>query len=774
MQHKSKKQGIVLITTMLSVVLVVMLLSAVVYSNMGSLRLTSNFYDRETALMAADSGVQYAVTRLQKDITWRGVDKYSLTFSKTKGLLQVEEENGNVIGIVNLANGRRAAFRIKFNCEDGDSGLDGMKNSSNPLDLVNVSTNNLFSTSSAYAVIADKDGKVAVKNGTPVEVKFSGDGYCCTYPFTIPKQTCRLVVQGLAGTAVRDAVPSDLYRLDNLKGNVTPVCAECYAAVDTDTLSDESVACAAADIKINGEEKLIITRNDKSDDPTKMSSMGNIALKAKNKKSVNFQNGDVSVGSTKEYTINGETQNSNTFNKDSMTTLAWDDIPKAEQNENKLKGGCYVWGKDADGKPCLKYYSSFTTENGKPVVSGNPSETYTSNCTLGGDSKISVDIENHTMYFNGNTYVDGPFNVMSEGNDTRPIVGFTYQGKDKQNILTTTGSVYIQGTTLGAGAITSEGNITIQGTSVIESNPTMGVSTYSKGDINITAIEGTTKSAEKAKKNSGCGSVNTGNTEQRVAGRDIIQAQATPPLTPGTREQFDDAYRTQLFAYLQNSPYNCTYTQYVAMCMYMAMYMDIKDGDPYNYLEYYHSPSAENFLTDRFNDLMNYSNLNSQIASDVREITLTTYTTYQSYLNGTVTQLDFFNVGPGESEIDVDVMANDKVMNKIYGNAAVNPQHYANLNTKFNGKLQYKDVDLTGVIYACGNINIDTGGNVLNVTGNMVAYGGDPDKQNPGENGGTITLNAKNVGLSYDPTYLNNLLNMTKHRKLKKGMYCTY
>ena len=146
---------------------------------------------------------------------------------------------------------------------------------------------------------------------------------------------------------------------------------------------------------------------------------------------------------------------------------------------------------------------------------------------------------------------------------------------------------------------------------------------------------------------------------------------------------------------------------------------------------------------------------------------------YSAWKNGE-TNLDFFGLGSDDDEFDVEELANDQVMNQIYGSTLNNPQHFTDLKTKFDGKLQYKDVDLTGVIYACGNITIDTGGNVLNITGNMVAYGGDPDKQNPGENGGTITLNAKKVGLSYDPTYLNNLLNLTKHRMLKKTMYCTY
>ena len=87
------KKGIVLVTTMLTVVLVMMLLSSVVYSNLGSFRLTTNFYDKENALMAAQSGAQYAITRLQSDILWKANPSTPYTF-KTNDF-EVKEEDGN-------------------------------------------------------------------------------------------------------------------------------------------------------------------------------------------------------------------------------------------------------------------------------------------------------------------------------------------------------------------------------------------------------------------------------------------------------------------------------------------------------------------------------------------------------------------------------------------------------------------------------------------------------------------------------------------------------
>ena len=112
--RKKYKKGIVLITTMLTVVLVIMLLSSVVYSNLGSMRLASNFYGREEALMAAQSGVQYAITCLQSDVTWRG-DKSGNTLSDTHKGISVQERNGNVVGMLTTTNGHKSFFRIKFN-----------------------------------------------------------------------------------------------------------------------------------------------------------------------------------------------------------------------------------------------------------------------------------------------------------------------------------------------------------------------------------------------------------------------------------------------------------------------------------------------------------------------------------------------------------------------------------------------------------------------------------------------------------------------------------
>ena len=89
--------------------------------------------------------------------------------------------------------------------------------------------------------------------------------------------------------------------------------------------------------------------------------------------------------------------------------------------------------------------------------------------------------------------------------------------------------------------------------------------------------------------------------------------------------------------------------------------------------------------------------------------------------------------------------------------------------------LKYKDLDMTGVLYAQGKIKIDMGDEVLNITGTITSYGGNPAEEDPGASGkGSIDINAGKLGITYDPTYLNSMLAASKRRKLKKVMYGTY
>jgi hypothetical protein len=80
-----------------------------------------------------------------------------------------------------------------------------------------------------------------------------------------------------------------------------------------------------------------------------------------------------------------------------------------------------------------------------------------------------------------------------------------------------------------------------------------------------------------------------------------------------------------------------------------------------------------------------------------------------------------------------------------------------------------------GMIYAGRDIDINAGSQSFSVLGGMVAYGGDPDNLNAGHDlgSGNINIGAQEVSFYYDPRYLELLYKLTGCR-LKKMYWANY
>ena len=65
-----KKKGMALITILMMLIILVMLVSAMVAMNSNNLFYSSLYYNRSSALIAAESGVAYAIYALQEDAQW--------------------------------------------------------------------------------------------------------------------------------------------------------------------------------------------------------------------------------------------------------------------------------------------------------------------------------------------------------------------------------------------------------------------------------------------------------------------------------------------------------------------------------------------------------------------------------------------------------------------------------------------------------------------------------------------------------------------------------
>ena len=788
------KRGIVLITTMLTVVLVIMLLSSVVYSNLGSMRLASNFYGREEALMAAQSGVQYAITCLQSDITWRGDKKENVLSSSNKGL-SVQERNGNVVGMLTTANGHKSFFRIKFNYEDGEQGFDGMNNSSDSDRIRSpyVSVNNLFNTTPTKVYVASPEGKL--------ETKQYQDRYGKTrlgskegLSFPLGKSSCYLIVEGFAGNGVRDLTLDKVFSLSpDEAAKLMPRRVETYLALASDAQFTDSVACAAGDL--DTDSKTIRISNAKGSTSPKMRSLHDLKITSK---TVDFDNGQLFYGGT--YTINGQTISEDSkytvhqsTDSSGFTRLKWDDVTKANskgQRYKELQAGTYVWSKDPKtGKNILKrYVGNFPP--GTEIPAGTSCSKVSS---LPG---ITIDADNLTMKVTSNLWVASDGKASSfivryekEGNQatSRPIVAFLKNETTQTSpILSSNHDIYIEGATLGGGSITSKKDISLQGPSILESDPGIGVSIYAQGDVNLLPIESVTEQVKKAESDKlpGQGNNGDGNGEEWEF-HDSNYKQHEGDLF---NKFLDEINRWKGNTPWAEDAFSKGFSSYPAI---KQVFDDVNNGYKImirNYINKYGKTPSHSEITLTYiiyKDEESKLGISSVEAAglmqsiDKIQDNIKGYIFDENYWQQTENE-DKDETNQQETEVDLSPEKVGDVQDYIDKDLAsdnfrdTKEAQLSDLMLRY-GKIKYSDQDISGVIYAWGNINADIGSNsTLNLTGAMVAYGGDPQKD-PGENNkGKININAGTIGLTLDPDYMGVFLSANSKRKIKQVMFSSF
>ena len=117
-----KTKGIALISTLMFSVIVVMMVSAGLALLPSQKVMTSTMDLNQQALTAAETGIEYARTKLQNDPGWRGNDN-AVTVDEP-GSLWIREEEGNIVGILWNQEGEPSLFKMRFNFHDGDNADD--------------------------------------------------------------------------------------------------------------------------------------------------------------------------------------------------------------------------------------------------------------------------------------------------------------------------------------------------------------------------------------------------------------------------------------------------------------------------------------------------------------------------------------------------------------------------------------------------------------------------------------------------------------------------
>ncbi|MGM9992398.1 MAG: PilX N-terminal domain-containing pilus assembly protein [Candidatus Bruticola sp.] len=793
------KRGIVLITTMLTVVLVIMLLSSIVYSNIGSMRLASNFYGREQAIMAAQSGVQYAITKLQNNITWKGCDD-SETISDSSTGLSVIENNGNVVGMIDSKNGRRSFFRIKFNYEDGENGFDGLNDSSDSAKIPSpyVSVNNLTSSISTKVYTASKDGTLKLNTYKDEYGKDRQEAENSSN-FVLDKSSCYLVVEGFAGDGVRDMSLTDMLKISKERCNAICVTVESYLDLAADEQFTDSVACAANDLKTNS--SIFRVNNAKGGSAPKIRTLKNLTIQSN---SIDFPSGQFYYGEGCSYSINGQSINKeanytakSSNDSGNFAQIIWDDVTKADspgQTYTELQSGTYVWSVDPDTKKnVLKRYQgiyppgeSIPTDAKSTVVSSLPGMT--------------IDFDTQTMKISQNLLIvadgkDASFIVRydKDSGASRPIVALLENPETKTSpIISSSGDIFLQAATLGGGSITSEGNISLQGPSILESDPGVGVSIYSKKDVNLLPIEDLTSTVKDTIKpttppevdNNG-GSTGGSTTEKVYVLKENDEYNALKVnVFNNIISHITTKHKQCSNFFSSDSSHAAAALMFEAYCAeYASNCAKLQNGEPEVTSSLSITPyiGGDKMSFDEALELY-YALTMSKHRGDKGDQSQPLMPALDTYLRNPDNWEPTEQVA-GSTEVDTVLSSSDisNVQNCIDKDLASDnfrdnkEAQLADLMTRY-GQLKYSDQDISGVIYAWGNINADIGASsTLNLTGAMVAYGADPKTKTPGKDKkGTITINAGSIGMTLDPDYMGSFLAANARRRLKQTMFSSF
>ncbi len=116
-KHTGKRQGIVLITTMLLLTIIIMIATLLAMSAHSGMKLGRNYSDGERAYYAAVSGLEYARARIYSDSAWMqtNTSPSPINFPGISGI-SVTEDNGLVSGVIGgVGNSSHSEFFIAFN-----------------------------------------------------------------------------------------------------------------------------------------------------------------------------------------------------------------------------------------------------------------------------------------------------------------------------------------------------------------------------------------------------------------------------------------------------------------------------------------------------------------------------------------------------------------------------------------------------------------------------------------------------------------------------------
>lgn len=283
--------------------------------------------------------------------------------------LVVREDRGNVLGLVSTSDGGRAQFRIRFNHQDGGAGADAMPDPSQDMlsDSLHVSVNNILNSFQTGLPLAD--GPNGACRGTVTG-----------YP--VPAYTAAIVCEGRVFEDLAQAGPTALNPTPSYLQS-TRVIEAFYRVSDFEgeTPAEDAVGMAGGNVEMqlfqgaNGQKKVSMTTF-QGTGPARFRGRGDIAVTdmADNAALVDGSDANVSLLMLPDRSLtailaSGVARGAEDANGD-FYKLTWDQAGTTSAGASKLKAGVYVYWQ-TDQK--LHYYDK-NYENYMLDIKANPTD----------------------------------------------------------------------------------------------------------------------------------------------------------------------------------------------------------------------------------------------------------------------------------------------------------------------------------------------------------------------------------------------------------------
>ena len=364
-------RGVYFLSTLVISVLIGMLVIAAVFLSRGSLQASEHLTDGNEALKAAESGLRYAQSKLSANPSWRGDDN-GVTVQQ-EGLV-VEEDNGNVVGIIKINGDSYSQFRIRFNWQDdaGDD-ADGLVDPAgrNHLDIPYVSVTN-------------------ARGGSPLPVpRADGPDFSVTEdsssPYDVPAGTVCVIVEGRSGPGLSQLDDKNL-NPGEVNAAVTTRVLEAYLRVAKLPAANAAAMAAGdllAELPDEGDKKSQVLVGSATGVP-RVRSKGEVTVEGGNADDnyvspdgeVYSRDGTLNAAPTSRDTIRTDTEDPNA----AFYKLSWEDVRKSTSADTNVDAGTYVVWDDGS----LHYYDMNLPEY-KAFIESDPTNPGTT-VTLDSDA----------------------------------------------------------------------------------------------------------------------------------------------------------------------------------------------------------------------------------------------------------------------------------------------------------------------------------------------------------------------------------------------------